>query len=188
MTHVRSTLAEAQVSYAFRRMQQADLAVVRRWLAAPHVARWWPDAQDQASSIAEHLGEASMRCLILMVDGQDVGYLQVYDPHHEPCIAPNGTAISHPYGDQPHGTRGIDLFIGEADMIGCGHGPQLVAAVTRTLFDEGAPCVVTDPDPGNAHNLAAFRKAGFYPLEERHTPWGHVLLMRCDNLDRAIAP
>jgi aminoglycoside 6'-N-acetyltransferase len=167
-------------------MTESDLPLARAWLEAPHVARWWPDGELQAGWIRENLGEASMRCLILTIDGADVGYLQTYDPHHEPCIAPDGT-IGHPYRDQPPGTRGIDLFVGERRYVGCGHGPRLVAHVVERLFHEGRPCVVTDPDPSNARSVAAFRKAGFYPIEERDTGWGHVLLMRCDNPDRAMA-
>ena len=180
MMHVRSTPAAMLAEYHFRSMAAADLGLVRRWLDAPHVARWWPQAEEQAASIARHLDEPSMRCLMLGIGGRDVGYLQVYDPHHEPCFAPDGTAIVHPYRDQPVGTRGIDLFIGEAAFAGRGHGPRLLAQVLRHLFDAGCPCVVTDPDPGNAQSVAAFRKAGFTALGERDTAWGHVLLMRCD--------
>jgi aminoglycoside 6'-N-acetyltransferase len=166
-------------------MSPDDLARVKAWLAAPHVALWWPDAEEQANSVAGHLSEPSMQCLILTMDDTDVGYLQVYDPHCERCIAPDGSAIVHPYADQPHGTRGIDLFIGEGDFAGRGHGPRLVDHVVRHLFDRGTPCVVTDPDPANAHSIAAFRKAGFHAVETRDTAWGHVLLMRRDNPNRA---
>jgi len=187
MSHMQSAQVAAPVKYGSRAMRSADLALVRRWLEEPHVAQWWPEREKQAQSIAEHLSEPSMRCLILQIDGRDVGYLQVYDPHHEPCTAPDGTKISHPYRDQPPGTRGIDLFIGEATWLGRGHGPRLVARVLRDLFAAGAPCVVTDPDPTNCNSIAAFSKAGFRALETRDTPWGHVLLMRCDNSDPATA-
>ena len=46
---------------------------------------------------------------------------------------------------------------------------------------------MTDPDPANSNSIAAFSKAGFRALETRDTPWGHVLLMRCDNSDPATA-
>jgi aminoglycoside 6'-N-acetyltransferase len=180
MSHVQSAQAAAPVGYGSRAMKRADLALVRRWLGEPHVAQWWPDAEKQAQSIAEHLSEPSMCCLILRIDGQDVGYLQVYDPHHEPCIAPDRTKIAHPYRDQPPGARGIDLFIGEATCVGRGHGPRLLARVLRDLFAAGTPCVLTDPDPANTNSITAFSKAGFRALETHDTPWGHVLLMRCD--------
>jgi aminoglycoside 6'-N-acetyltransferase len=175
--------------YGARAMSRDDLPRVGDWFAAPHVTRWWPNAEDRAvKRIADHLGEPAMTCLILTIDEADVGYLQVYDPHHEPCLAPDGRVIAHPYRDQPRGTRGIDLFIGEADRIGNGHGPRLVDHVVRRLFEDGAPCVVTDPDPANARSVAAFRKAGFRPLQRRTTDWGRVLLMRCDDPHRAPTP
>jgi aminoglycoside 6'-N-acetyltransferase len=171
--------------YGARAMSADDLPRVRAWLGAPHVARWWPDADRQAGWIGDHLREPSMQCLILTIDGLDVGYLQAYDPHHEPCFAPDGTAIAHPYRDQPLGTRGIDVFIGEPGWAGQGHGPRLLDHVLQGLFAAGAPCVVTDPDPANLQSIAAFRKAGFRPLGERQHAWGLVLLMRRDNPGQA---
>ncbi|MGZ8299120.1 MAG: GNAT family N-acetyltransferase, partial [Rhodoplanes sp.] len=29
--------------YSFRRMSTADLPLIRRWLAEPHVSAWWGD-------------------------------------------------------------------------------------------------------------------------------------------------
>jgi hypothetical protein len=56
-----------------------------------------------------------------------------------------------------------------------------LALVRRWLHEpHGAPCVLTDPDPANTNSIAAFSKAGFRALETHDTPWGHVLLMRCD--------
>jgi aminoglycoside 6'-N-acetyltransferase len=188
MTDTPSAPVAAPATYHFRAMTTADLGLVGRWLAEPHVARWWPDGEGQARSIADHLSEPSMRCLILTMGETDVGYLQVYDPHHQPCLAPDGQAIAHPYRDQPHGARGIDLFIGDARFVGRSHGPRLIDCVLRQLFQEGSPCVVTDPDPANTQSVAAFRKAGFRPLETRDTAWGHVLLMRRDNPNQATTP
>ena len=63
------------------------------------------------------------------------------------------------FGAQPLGTRGIDQFIGEPDMIGRGHG----SAFIRAFIDD--PCgmarAVTDPDPANARAVRAYEKAGF---------------------------
>jgi aminoglycoside 6'-N-acetyltransferase len=180
MSHVQSAQAAALVRYRFRAMAVADLGLVRHWLEEPHVTRWWPDPERAAGSIAKHLHEPAMQCFILTVDDMDIGYLQAYDPHHQPCLGPDGTVIEHPYRDQPPGTRGIDLFIGDGNYVGRGHGPRLIGGIVARFFDEGSPCVVTDPDTSNAQSIAAFRKAGFRALGERDTPWGHLLLMRCD--------
>jgi aminoglycoside 6'-N-acetyltransferase len=172
--------------YGARAMSAGDLPLVAGWLATPHVARWWPDPERATGSIAKHLDEPAMRCFILTVDELDIGYLQAYDPHHQPCLGPDGAVIEHPYRDQPGRTLGIDLFIGEADHVGRGHGPCLIGGMVSRFFCEGRPCVVTDPDPANARSVAAFSKAGFRPIDERDTPWGHVLLMRRDNPNQAI--
>jgi len=46
---------------------------------------------------------------------------------------------------QPDGTRGLDQFIGEADMLGCGHVSALVRSFADKLLRDGTPRVVTDP-------------------------------------------
>ena len=55
-------------------------------------------------------------------DGSDFGYLQCYDL----------TAWNSGFGDHRAGTRGIDQFIGEPDMIERGHG----SAFIRAFVDE----------------------------------------------------
>ena len=183
MIQPQSAPAAAPIRYDFRVMTAADLGVVRRWLATPHVTRWWPDPECSLRSINRHLSEPDIACLILTMNGRDTGYLQVYDPHHS-----DGGTTGHPYRDQPRGARGIDLFIGEASCIGRGHGPRFIDRVRDHLFGAGAPCVVSDPNPLNARSVAAFRSAGFRSMGERDTAWGHVLLMRCDSPRQAISP
>jgi aminoglycoside 6'-N-acetyltransferase len=188
MIKVQSTPALVPIRYGLRAMGPAGLAVVRGWLTEPHVTRWWPNPDVAVRSIAQHLSEPAIECSILTIDGRDAGYLQVYDPHHAPPPAANEQTRDHPYRDQPRGTRGIDLFIGEARFIGRGHGSCLIRRILEHLFEEGIPCVVTDPDAANARSVAAFHGAGFRCVGERNTAWGHVLLMRCDNLKPTISP
>ena len=59
------------------------------------------------------------------------------------------------------GTRGIDLFIGEPDMIERGHGSALIRAFADERLRQGAPRMVTDPDPANLRAIRAYEKAGF---------------------------
>ena len=53
------------------------------------------------------------------------------------------------FGPQPAGTRGLDQFIGEADMLGRGHGSAFVRAFIEKLFARGVPRIVIDPRPDN---------------------------------------
>ena len=81
------------------------------------------------------------------------------------------------FGQHPAGTRGIDLFIGEPDMIELGHGSALIRAFVDDRLRQGAPRMVTDPDPANLRAVRAYEKAGFEKDRMVDTPDGPALLM-----------
>ena len=149
-------------------MTRADLPLLARWLAEPHVAQWWDDPADALKSIEGHIDSISVEPFIVELNGKPIGYIQSYDPHLED---------GHPYQDQPTGTLGIDQFIGPPELIGKGHGPRLIEAFVELLFDEGAIRVIIDPDPANAAAIRAYEKAGFERFDTRHSEYGPALMM-----------
>jgi aminoglycoside 6'-N-acetyltransferase len=155
-------------SYQFRALSADDLPMVRRWLQAPHVARWWHDPDEQFALVSSDLDEPAMNQFIVAADNRPFAYLQCYDP----TVWPEGGL-----GAQPDGTRGIDQFIGEADMIDCGHGSALIRHFVDNLLKAGTPRVVTDPDPANTRAVRAYEKAGFQKVRLVDTPDGSALLM-----------
>jgi aminoglycoside 6'-N-acetyltransferase len=108
---------------------------------------------------------------IVAVGDAPFAYLQCYDPAAWPD---NG------FGPQPRGTRGIDQFIGEPDMIGRGHGSALVRSFVEALLRGGTPRVITDPNPANARAIRAYEKAGLQSDRLVETPDGPALLMVLD--------
>jgi aminoglycoside 6'-N-acetyltransferase len=154
--------------YAFRPMTAADLPTIGRWLARPHVAQWWGDPQAQLALVSGDLDDPSMDQFIVELDRYAFAYLQCYDPAAWP---------DHGFGDLPIGARGIDQFIGEADMIGRGHGSALIRVFVDDLLTAGTPRVVTDPDPANTGAIRAYQKAGFRKERPVTTPDGGALLM-----------
>jgi aminoglycoside 6'-N-acetyltransferase len=162
---------EPRRRYTFRAVIEADLPMIAAWLAEPHVAEWWDDPEAEVAAIRDHMDSISVEPLIIELDGEPIGYLQSYDPHLED---------DHPYADQPFGTLGVDLSIGKAELIGIGHGSAILRQFSDELFAEGVPRVVIDPDPANTRAIRAYAKAGFRPLGERDTIYGHVLLMARD--------
>ena len=78
---------------------------------------------------------------------------------------------------QPARTRGIDQFIGEPGLIGCGHGSGFIRQFTGALLASGIPRVVTDPDPDNGRAVRAYAKAGFHSDRVVDTADGPVLPM-----------
>lgn len=99
-----------------------------------------------------------------------MGYLQCY----------RLTDWNISFGSQPDGTRGIDLFIGEPEMIGRGHGSGIIRAFADRLLTAGTPRVVTDPDPKNLRAVRASENAGFRKDRLVDTPDGLSLLMARD--------
>jgi aminoglycoside 6'-N-acetyltransferase len=153
--------------YLFRPMTSADLPLVRRWLAEPHVAEWWGDPNEQFDLVSGDLDEPAMDQFIVAAGGSDFVYLQCYAL----------TKWNTGFGEHPQGTRGIDLFIGEPGLIERGHGSALIRAFVSERLRGGAPRIVTDPDPANARAIRAYEKAGFEKSGMVDTPDGPALLM-----------
>ncbi|MEC9342666.1 MAG: GNAT family N-acetyltransferase, partial [Pseudomonadota bacterium] len=100
--------AGTSARYRFRPVVEADMTLLARWFASPHVSRWWPN--DDGAGIAEireAMRSESTEPMIAELDGEAFAYVQAYAPHREE---------DHPYRDQPPGTLGIDQFIGEAEL------------------------------------------------------------------------
>lgn len=154
-------------AYAFRPMTTADLPLIRRWLAEPHVREWWGDPDEQFGLVGGDLDEPAMDQFIVLAGDKPFGYIQCYSL----------TAWNTGFGPQPEGTRGIDQFIGDSDMIGRGHGSAFIRQFVDEQFRSGLPRMVTDPDPRNARALRAYEKAGFVRDRVVETPDGPALLM-----------
>ena len=134
--------------YRFRPMTTADLPRIKRWLALPLVREWWGDPAEQYALVSGDLEEPAVDQFIVAAEGNDFGYLQCYDL----------TAWNSGFGKQPDGTRGIDLFIGEPDMMAGGHGSALIRAFVDDRLAQGASRIVTDPDPANARAVRAYER------------------------------
>lgn len=158
--------------YDFRTVEEADLALLNRWLTQPHWAKWWGEPAVEIAKIREHIDSISVEPLIVELDGEPIAYLQSYDPHLED---------DHPYADQPFGTLGVDLSIGPEKLLNSGHGSAILAQFVEELFDEGVTRVIIDPECANTPAIRSYEKAGFSPLGERSNQYGQVLLMARDN-------
>jgi aminoglycoside 6'-N-acetyltransferase len=155
-------------AYIIRPVVAADLPLIARWREAPHVRRWWGDPDLEALS-REDLGDPRIAYSIVALEGRPFAFVQDYDVHAWP---------EHHFGHLPAGARGLDLYIGEPDLLHGGHGPRLLRQHVDTLFASGAPAAGIDPHPDNAAAIRAFEKAGFTivggPVDTR---WNRAILM-----------
>jgi aminoglycoside 6'-N-acetyltransferase len=104
---------------------------------------------------------------IVALDDHPFGYIQCYAL----------STWNQNFGTHPPGTRGIDQFIGEPEMIGRGHGSRFIRQFADSLLASGIPRLVTDPDPDNDRAVRAYTRAGFQREGIVDTPDGPALLM-----------
>lgn len=154
------------MTYDFRSMTAENLPMVRNWLARPHVREWWPDGDD-FEFVSGDLAHPDLVQFVIFSHGQPFAYLQCY----------RLSEWDAGFGPQPEGTRGIDQFIGEPDMLGIGHGSAMVRQFCDALFVTGVPKVLVDPNPLNLRAIRAYENAGFRRIREITTPDGAALMM-----------
>lgn len=143
-------------------MREEDVDLVRTWLLRPHVRRWYhdvPAATYPDDTISEYRsamrGEDPTDMFVIHLDADPIGVLQSYRIDDHPEYAAQ-LALGRP-------AIGIDLFIGEAALVGHGHGPALIRAFLRDVaFPRyGIDRCVIGPTLSNIAAIRAYEKAGF---------------------------
>jgi aminoglycoside 6'-N-acetyltransferase len=144
---------------------------MRRWLLEPHVRRWWDDGvlSPYPDAELEHYRDAIKGLdrtyrYVAWLDDRPVGMFQHYliddHPEYARTLALGERAV------------GVDLFIGEPDLIGRGHGPAMLRQFLRDValpFHRTEICVI-GPAASNASAIRAYEKAGFKRLREVRVP------------------
>jgi aminoglycoside 6'-N-acetyltransferase len=143
--------------------------MLRRWLGTPEVVRWWGDPSHEYALIEGDLNEPLMTMCIVSYHGRPFAYAQHYAVESWP---------QQHFAHLPSGTRSIDAFIGEPDMLGIGHGSAFLRILARALRANGAPAVVIDPDVDNVRARRAYAKAGFAGDDVVETSEGPAVLMQ----------
>lgn len=157
---------------AVRRMgdELADYALVVRWRNEPHVAEWWTTDDDPTPTTPERVAEkygprtedaSWVTSCIITLDDRPVGYVQFYpwDAEAEAAAEIGVPVIA--------GSFGLDIFIGEPDVIDHGVGSRVVALIARYLFEaRDATAIALLTPVGNSRAHRAYEKAGFRKVEQ----------------------
>lgn len=150
-------MPDSRYRISFRLLDRRDFAVVSRWFAEPHVARWWNE-----DSSLEHIeakygprvnGLARTSMWIIEIDGRSAGLAQHYK--HEDYYPDHDAAVGIP------DAVGIDYLLA-ADFAGRGLGPRALAALARFvlgLTPDARSCVAT-PAQQNRPSWVALERAG----------------------------
>ena len=154
----------------FRPLRTSDLPLMRRWLTADHVRRWWdPDKDWTDETVAQEYapmieGTESTAPFAITYDGVDIRYIQTSKIADHPGYA------RHVAVDED--AAGVDLFIGEPDYLHRELGAHIVRTFLRDIvfgFGDAVSCVI-GPEPANTAAIRAYRKAGFRYLKTIQVP------------------
>ncbi|WP_033339950.1 GNAT family N-acetyltransferase [Catenuloplanes japonicus] len=138
-----------------------DVALVARWMAAPHVDLFWEQAWPVArwrAAIDGQLGGDYSRPYVVSYEDAPLAYVEIYRVARD--------VVGLQYDADAH-DLGIHLAIGERASTGRGLGRAMVRAVADGLFEADPRCAVVVADPDERHGMARrmFAGAGF-------TLWG----------------
>jgi len=137
------------------------------------VSRWWADPpretypDDELDKYRRRItgdDDDPTEIFFIRHQGRPIGFIQSYriDDYDDygKALALDVTAA------------GIDLFIGEADLVGKGHGPALIRAFLRDVVFKTydvAECVI-GPSIKNLSAIRAYEKAGFRFFKDAVVP------------------
>lgn len=145
------------------RADAEDVARIVDWRARPHVHEFWdPDdpPPDTAQVEREYLPSTApdsptLGCIVELA-GRPIGYIQLY-PWTVDAEAARELGIS--VGPD---SWGLDVFVGEQDLVDRGFGTRVVRVACEYLEQErGAEEVVLLTEAINTRAQRAYEKAGF---------------------------
>lgn len=156
------------VRVALRPLRRDDFGLVGRWLAEPHVSRWW-DPRHDAAFVEQKYGprvdgNEPTEVFVVEVDGHPVGLFQ-WCPADQYAWWPTELGLAED-------SVVLDALIGEPTLVGRGVGSALLAHAlerARHRFPE-ARRILGSPAATNAASCRVLEKAGFELVHEGEFP------------------
>lgn len=164
---------EAIQTISFRPLQLEDIEILHCWHTQAHIQEFFTQRtheQVQTRYEAAVRSDWEFPFLILLGD-KPIGFIEGYMTWRE------GDGW---WPNEEEGTFGIDIWIGEVQLLNRGLGTRIVSLFLKLLFLEfEAKSVVLDVKASNPRAIACYEKAGFRRISEEDTPEGRAVIMRC---------
>ena len=146
---------ERNKALTLRQFQDEDEDLLRSWLNADHIAKWYEHPQDWLDEVEKRGGEYSfIHHYIAELDGAPIGFCQYYEYR-------KGGEDWH--GDiDSEGAYSIDYLIGDPTCIGKGMGTEMIAALIGEIRrNADARIIIVKPDADNKASCGALLSSGF---------------------------
>lgn len=148
------------MEYSFRKLQLSDVSLVHCWFNLPHVQKFyslrsWVEEEVLKKLEPYILGIKPVYPFIILINEQPVGYIQYYPVRDFPW--PNQDLPQ----DVVQQSAGMDLFIGEPQLLHKGHGQQIIRQFLKEKIWRHFNYCVVDPEINNQTAIDCYKKLGF---------------------------
>ncbi|WP_395107955.1 GNAT family N-acetyltransferase [Actinomadura sp. SCN-SB] len=156
------------MTITWRRLAEPDFPLLSRWLAEPHVARWWNHETSIEAVTRDFLpaarGEEPSEDLLAFLDGSPFAFVQRCRLRDFPEYVTELAAVM----DVPEGGMTIDYLIGDRGLTGRGLGPALIRAVVAETWERypDATAIIVPVPAANRASWRALEKAGLRRVAE----------------------
>jgi aminoglycoside 6'-N-acetyltransferase len=151
------------VDFSFRPLRRTDFPLLQRWLAEPHVLRWW-NHETTAAAVERDFGDSvdgrePAENWLVLADGEPLGLIQCCFWEDYPEYLEE---IAGVYAVPPAALT-IDYLIGPPLYVGRGLGTQMIAAFLDEAWvrHPAASSVVVPVVAANTASCRALEKSGF---------------------------
>ena len=153
---------KAVLSVALGSFEPKHLDLLSRWLAEPHIARWFPGAERDLAWAAHPTPGAAQA--LIVVDGKPAGYLRWQRVDRE-------TLDELGLPEVPDNSVDADILLSMEAGTGKGIGPRALAAlIAEVRKDPSVPMIGLTSELANHRAHRAFEKAGFVNSRQYETP------------------
>lgn len=147
------------MNITLRNATSADLPTLNAWEQTPHVRAALGADDGWSWSAADIAAKNWRQTLVAMHDDQPFAFVQIIDP----LLEDTGY-----WGDVAENQRAIDIWIGEARLLGRGLGSQIMAMVLERCFaDPSVTGILIDPLATNHRAHRFYERLGFGFVEYR---------------------
>lgn len=140
-----------------RAARRGDIPTLRAWDREDHVRAAGISGWDWEEMLSTDPDWRDL--LIAELGGQPIGFLQIMDPARDP---------SRYWGECGPDLRALDIWIGDADRLGQGHGTEMMRQALDWCFaDPAVRAVIIDPLTSNTKAHRFYERLGFAFVEQR---------------------
>lgn len=145
---------------SFESLEEMHFPLIHKWFNSPHIQAYYSLRDWTIEEIRQKLtpyikGVGEMKCYIVSVKRNPIGYVQSYPVKFHPW---ENQDLAN---DVIQESAGIDLFIGEKELVGKGLGCDVLDAFLEHHIWPYYRYCLADPNIYNEASMRLFKKCGF---------------------------